>query len=133
MFYRLNNNKVEGKKKKNLFVSIPTGIFRGCRVFRVYLCVGLPSTSRPFPHLLGTPTGEPLHFLFFYFFIFFGYFELVYPPLCNIQVLHVWQAKKNENKINELLLAGNATCLVVHATLILKGNNKKRRRRLFLS
>lgn len=39
-----------------VFVSMCAG---GCRV---YLCVGLPSTSRPFPHLLGTPTGEPLHF-----------------------------------------------------------------------
>ena len=29
-----------------------------------YVHVGLPSTSRPFPHLLVTPTGEPLHFLF---------------------------------------------------------------------
>ena len=39
------------------------------------------------------------------------------------------QKKKMKMKINELLLAGNATCLVVHATLILKGNNKKKKKK----
>lgn len=54
------------------------------------LCVGLPSTSRPFPHLLGTPTGEPLHFLFL----------LISSPVlhCIAHIRYFWPKRMKINK-----------------------------------
>lgn len=97
-----------------------------CRGCRVYLCVGLPSTSRPFPHLLGTPTGEPLHFPSSSSSISF----LVVAVVASIVRTRLGQKKK------EIETSCWRTCLDVHATLILKGNNPKnkiKRRRVFLT
>jgi hypothetical protein len=112
-----------------LLSDIPPGFFvcvYVCRGCRVYLCVGLPSTSRPFPHLLGTPTGEPLHFPSSSSSISF----LVVAVVASIVRTRLGQKKK------EIETSCWRTCLDVHATLILKGNNPKnkiKRRRVFLT
>lgn len=73
-----------------LFYFIFFGLFISSAGCRVCLCVGLPSTSRPFPHLLGTPTGEPLHFLFL----------LISSPVlhCIAHIRYFWQKRMKINK-----------------------------------